>query len=80
MDVTGKCLNNSRCPFKHPPGTTHTLKRAASAVSSHDQHASDIADIKTMLYAIIKEQTEQKATITEQKALFTAFLAETAEE
>ena len=33
-----------------------------------------------MLYAIIKEQTEQKATITEQKALFTAFLAETAEE
>ena len=55
--------------------------RAAAAV--HDTHAHEMAEIKTVLYEIIKVQaeqhkceTEQLALITEQKAFITHMLTE----
>ena len=87
----GKCpLNN--CYYKHPtpsgaanlpatlPVTLPSKERAAASV--HDTHALDMAEIKTMLYEIIKVQgeqqiclTAQQALITEQKAFITHMLA-----
>ena len=88
----GKCSINN-CYYKHPtpsgsanlpatlPVTLPSKDRAAAAVQ--DTHAHEMAEIKTMLYEIIKVQaeqqrcnTEQLALITEQKAFITHMLAE----
>ena len=65
--------------YKHPASTDSgavTLpvalpSKERAAASVHSTLAYDMAEIKTMLYGIIKEQAEQKATITEQQALIT---------
>ena len=86
-----------QAPYKHPtpsgsanlpatlPVTLPSKDRAAAAVQ--DTHAHEMAEIKTMLYEIIKVQaeqqrcnTEQLALITEQKAFITHMLAEVVED
>ena len=86
MDNNGTCLNTAKlgCFFKHPPGTTLSMpstlpaqERAASAVASAapQDTVSDLSAIKTMLLAIIKEQTDQQAAMAEQRALITHLLS-----
>ena len=70
---------NNNFYYRHPtctdsgavtlPVNLPSKERAAAAV--YDTLAYDMAEIKTMLYGIIKEQAEQKAIITEQQALIT---------
>ena len=76
MDDTGQCpLKN--CYFRHPPNSLpETLPailpaKERAAVASHDHLADDMAEIKTKLYGVIKEQAEQRITINEQKGLIT---------
>ena len=80
LDGHGKCLNNGgrKCHYKHPPGTQFiTQECAASAVASavSQDSVSDLSAIKTMLLAIIKDQTDQQAAMAEQRALITHLLA-----
>ena len=91
----GKCSSNN-CFYKHPtpscaanlpvtlPVTLSSTERAAAAVL--DTHAYEMAEIKKMLYEIIKVQAEQQkcntdqlALITEQKAFITHMLGEDVE-
>jgi hypothetical protein len=91
----GKCSSNN-CFNKHPtpsgaanlpvtlPVTLSSTERAAAAVL--DTHAHEMAEIKKMLYEIIKVQAEQQkcntdqlALITEQKAFNTHMLGEDVE-
>ena len=86
LAAEGKCpLKN--CYYRHPtpsgaanlpatlPVNLPSKDRAAAAVHD-DTLAYDMAEIKTMLYGIIKEQAEQKTAITEHKAFITNLLAE----
>ena len=81
LAADGECTF-PQCYYKHPtpsvlatpPVTLPSQERAAAAV--HDTLAYDMAEIKTMLYGIIKEQAEQKTAITEHKAFITNLLAE----
>ena len=63
------------------PSTLLAKARAASAVASAAPQAapkdtaSDLSAIKTMLLAIIKEQTDQQAAMAEQRALITHLLS-----
>ena len=72
----------SPCIFKHPPDSgvaapasgvaapPVTLQsKAFAAAAVHDTLAYDMAEIKTMLYGIIKEQAELKTTISVQQAI-----------
>jgi len=74
-----------KCYYWHPPtslqaplqATLPANERAAAAF--HDHLADDMAEIKTMLYGVIKEKmtiNEQQALITEKKAYITHMLAE----
>ena len=52
--------------------TLPAKERADVVVPDHP--ADDMAEIKPMLYGIIKEQAEQKITINEQRALISSLL------
>ena len=76
LATEGNC-SRPQCYYKHPndsgaaalPVTLPSQERAAAAVNA--TLAYDMAEIKTMLYGIIKDQAALKITITEQQALNT---------
>ena len=67
--VTAIKVPIQKCYYRHPPaslpaplqGTLPANERAAAAF--HDHLADDMAEIKTMLYGVIKEKAEQKITL-----------------
>ena len=82
MDDEGNC-NRTHCIFKHLPDATlqpAAAQEVAAAAKTPNQHTSELDELKAMMLTLIKDQAEQKAIITEQKALITAMLTEEIEE
>ena len=72
-------------PDLHTCYSPQTLQPAAAqevaaAAKTPNQHTSELDELKAMMLTLIKDQAEQKAIITEQKALITAMLTEEIEE
>jgi len=67
LDDKGKC-NKLNCMFKHYPDVPLQQAQApelAAAATQHNQHNSEMDELKAMISTLIKDGANQKALIAQ---------------